>query len=269
MRTLKLTLAYDGTDYAGWQVQNARRQTSPARRELLPGRADVRHQKKTQKPTVQGTVEGALSRILQEQVKIVGSGRTDAGVHALAQVAHCRIRSPMPCERVQRALNSVLPSDIVVTHLEEVRSDFHARFDAKWKRYRYQLVTGPVVLPFERRYVHQVRVPLNVALMRREAAALRGRHDMRAFHQRSRLVRDARRTIRDIRLIRRGDRLTIEIEANGFLHTMMRGIVGTLLDVGRGHRPPGTIARILKTRDRRLLGPTAPARGLSLLSVTY
>jgi tRNA pseudouridine38-40 synthase len=202
-------------------------------------------------------------------VRVVGSGRTDAGVHAIAQVAHIRIRATIPQERLKAALNSVLPSDIVVTQVEEASPGFHARFDAKSKRYRYCIVNGPTVLPFERRYVHHVRAPLNVPLMRREAALLHGRLDMRAFHKAGRPVSDTRRTISEIRIGRRGMRLLIEIEASGFLYTMMRRIVGTLIDIGRGHRPPGTMARIFRVNAYGLVGQTAPAKGLFLLEVKY
>ena len=178
-------------------------------------------------------------------------------------------RSTISCEALRRAANALLPPDIVVTKVEDVRKGFHARFDAKQKRYRYRIVNGPVVLPFERRYVHQVRTSLNLALMRREASALVGRHDMRAFHKTSRPVRNARRHISSLSIRKQGDHVTLDIEADGFLHTMVRPIVGTLLDVGRGHRPPGTMAALLTRRDRRLAGPAAPAKGLCLLEVRY
>jgi len=254
MRTLKLTIAYDGTDYAGWQIQEKRNQKAESRR---------------QRPTIQGTLERAIRRILQERVRIVGSGRTDAGVHALAQVAHARVRSSMPCRRLQAALNGVLPADVVVTRIEEAPPSFHARFDAKAKRYRYVIVNGPVVLPFERRYVHHVSVPLDIGLMRREAKMLLGRHDFRAFHNTGRQVSNTRRTVTAIHIRRQGRCLVIDIEASGFLYTMVRGIVGTLIDIGRDHRPPGTMAAILNTKDRRRVGPTAPARGLTLVNVVY
>jgi len=244
-RTLALTLAYDGTGFAGWQIQ------------------------RSQRPTIQGTLQRVLRQILGERVIVVASGRTDAGVHALAQVAHLRTRSPIPSKRLRQALNSLLPPAIVVTKLEEAHATFHARFCAKSKRYRYQIVTGPVVLPFEQRYVHHVPRHLNVGLMRREAHVLVGRHDVRAFHGAGRPVQDTRRTITDIQVQQRGDHITIEVEASGFLYTMVRSIVGTLIDIGRGHRPPGTMARLLKTKDRRLVGPTAPARGLWLVKVRY
>jgi tRNA pseudouridine38-40 synthase len=247
MRTLKLTIAYDGTRYAGWQVQT----------------------RSSQRPTIQGTIERVLSRILRESVKVVGSGRTDAGVHALSQVAHVKTRSVATCERLLRSLNQLLPPDIAVTRVEEVKDTFHARFSASQKRYRYRVFTGSVVPPFIRPYVHQARAPLNLALMRREAAALKGRHDFRAF-ARARWEKDATiRTITGVQLRRRGDEIHLEIEGNGFLHTMVRSVAGTLLDIGRGRLPPGTMRRMLVTGERRLAGTTAPPRGLALVFVAY
>jgi len=245
MRTLKFTIAYDGTRYAGWQVQKGRR------------------------PTIQGTLERVLSRILRESVKVVGSGRTDAGVHAQAQVAHVRTRSRLPCRRLLQSVNALLPTDIAVLRVEEAAPGFHARFDAVGKRYRYRIFTGPVVPPFIRPYVHHVRVPLDVALMRREAAGLKRRHDFRAFARAGSGRTSSVRTVAEIAVIRRGQELHVEVEGNGFLHTMVRSIAGTLLDVGRGSLPPGRIRTMLRTKQRRLAGATAPAKGLTLVSVTY
>lgn len=251
MRTLKLTIAYDGTRYVGWQVQNTRRQ-------------------KGQKPTIQGTLEQVLRRILQEPVTVIGSGRTDAGVHALAQTAHVRTRSPMPASRLLRSLSALLPSDIAVLKIEEASEAFHARFDARRKRYRYRIYAGEVVPPFIRPYVHQVRAPLDVRAMRREAAALKGRHDFRAFARTERLhPRSTRRAITDIAVTRRGSEIQIDVQGNGFLHTMVRRIAGTLIDVGRGHLAPGTVRRLLNTGARGAAGTTAPAQGLSLVRVEY
>ena len=247
MRTLKLTIAYDGTRYAGWQVQR----------------------RGTRKPTVQGTIEQTLRQILQEPVNVVGSGRTDAGVHALAQIAHLKTRTIIPHKRLLRSLNQLLPHDIAITHLEEANGSFHARFDTVAKRYRYRLFTGAVVPPFIRPYVHHVGVPLNTALMRREAASLRGRHDVRAFARTGQAARGTVRTITRIELRRRGAELHLNIEGTGFLHTMVRSIMGTLIDIGRGRLPAGTIRRMLRTGDRRLAGTTAPPHGLTLVSVDY
>lgn len=253
MRTLKLTIAYDGTNYAGWQIQQIKNQKSRIKN----------------RSTIQGTLEQVLRRILQENVSIVGSGRTDAGVHALAQVAHVRTRSPMPAARLLRSLNALLPPDIAVLKVEEAPETFHARFGARRKRYRYRIYTGEVVPPFIRSYVHQVRAPLNVSLMRREAAALKGAHDFRAFARAPGKRRNTRRGVTALSLIRRGQELQLDVEGNGFLHTMVRSIAGTLIDVGRGHRPPGTVRRMLASRARHLAGTTAPAQGLTLVSVTY
>ncbi len=255
MRTLKLTIAYDGTRYAGWQRQR---------------RASLAVLGSTQRPTIQATIEAVLARVLQESVAIVGSGRTDAGVHALAQIAHVKTRTTCSCARLLRSLNALLPSDIAVTRIEDVEETFHARFDAVSKRYRYRVFTAPVVPPFIRPYVSHVRAPLRLALMRRELAAVKGRHDFAAFARAG--TRTSRPTVRVVtaaRLTRRGDEVHIEVEGNGFLHTMVRSLTGTLLDVGRGRRPPGTIVKMLKTRRRALAGTTAPAHGLSLLSVSY
>jgi tRNA pseudouridine38-40 synthase len=232
-------------------------------------------------------------------VRVIGSGRTDAGVHALAQVAHASIRSRIPLGHLQRGLNALLRPHIVVTGIEEARAGFHARYDARRKRYRYRIINAPTVLPFERRYVHHVTTPLNAAVMKREAQALRGRHDFAPFakqgppsrtallpvrfgeasaklaHDSARAkqgspVKDTRRTVTEVRLIRRaGGLLEFEIEADGFLYGMVRRIVGTLLDIGRDVRSPGTIADILRTKCARLVGPTAPARGLCLVRVQY
>ena len=152
--------------------------------------------------------------------------------------------------------------------IEETPPHFHARYDAVAKRYRYRIFTGPVVPPFIRPYVHHVRVRLDVALMRREAACLKRRHDFQAFARIGSGFRTTR-TISDVQVMRRGPELHIEVAGDGFLHTMVRSIAGTLLDVGRGRLPVGTIRRMLKTGDRRLAGTTAPAYGLTLVSVTY
>ena len=242
-RTLQLTIAYDGTRYAGWQVQ-------------------------ARQPTIQGTLEAVLRRVLREPVTVAGSGRTDAGVHAAAQIAHLRTRSSIPARQLLRSLNQLLPPDIAVIRIAELRRPFHARFDARRKQYRYRMFTGEVVPPFIRPYVHHVRAPLRVALMRKEAAALKGRHDFKAF-VRAGTPGTTTRTITALRLRRCGQELQLDIEGNGFLHTMVRSIAGTLIDVGRGHLPADTVRRMLRTRDRRLAGTTAPPQGLVLMEVMY
>jgi len=267
MRTLKLTIAYDGTRYAGWQSQTGTRQT-PARRWRTPGRAAHSRLRK-QKPTIQETLETALQTVLRQPVKVVGSGRTDAGVHAEGQVAHIRIHSPMPAGRLLRAANALLPSDIAVTGVEDAAPAFHARFQARRKRYRYRLYTGDVAPPFIRPYVHELRAPLSFARMRREAAALTGRHDFRAFARVPERQGGTTRTLYDVRIRRWGPEIACEFEGNGFLYTMVRSMVGTLVDVGRGRLPTGTVRRMLRSRRRELAGTTAPAKGLTLVSVAY
>jgi tRNA pseudouridine38-40 synthase len=191
-------------------------------------------------------------------------------VHAHAQVAHLKTRSPIACERLLRSVNALLPHDIAVLSAAEVSGRFHARFQARRKSYRYRIFTGPVVPPFIRPYVHHVRHPLNLPLMRREAASLAGRHDFRGFARGSGQGRaSTTRRLEAIAIRRAGPELQLDISGNGFLHTMVRSIAGTLIDVGRGRLPEGTVRRILRTRDRRLAGTTAPAKGLMLMHVEY
>ncbi len=255
MRTLKLTIAYDGTRYAGWQVQRGQR-------------------------TVQGTLEAALRRLLQEPARIVASGRTDTGVHALAQAAHLKTRSRLPERRLLMSVNQLLPGDIAVMAIESAPARFHARFDARGKQYRYRIFTGPAVPPFIRPYVHHVRAPLNLAAMRRELRGLVGRNNFRAFSktgraparrasQPGRAGRSTVRRVTRVSLVRAGDEIRLEIEGSGFLHLMVRSIAGTLIDVGRGRLPEGTVRRMLRRKDRRLAGTTAPGKGLALVRVTY
>lgn len=254
-------MAYDGTDFAGWQIQAGGQPTEPhAARKWRPASAG--------RPTVQGTLQRVLRQILQEPVSIIGSGRTDAGAHALGQVAHVITRSRITPSRLRHGLNSLLPPSITVRAVEDAPASFHARSSAISKRYRYTIVRD-VPLPFERRYVHHVRVPLDVRLMQREAKALLGRHDFRAFQRTGGAVEDTRRRITKAVLRRSADRLVFEIEGTGFLYTMVRSIVGTLIDVGRGRLPAGAISAALRRRDRRLVGPTAPANGLCLVEVAY
>lgn len=280
MRTLRLTIAYDGTRYAGWQIQQ--RRTRTLRGDMLHATSNTSntlgttchvslvtcHKKK--RPTIQGVLEHTLYRILREPVRVVGSGRTDAGVHSIAQVAHIRIRHPIACERLLRSLNQLLPTDVAVTAIEPVPATFHARFGTTTKRYHYRIFIGAVVPPFIRPYVYHFSKPLHLARMRREAKAFVSRHDFRAFARASSLVgRRSIRTITDIQIKRHKEEITIEVEGNGFLHTMVRRMVGALLDVGRGYLPEGSIHRMLREPNRHPSATTAPAQGLSLVSVSY
>jgi len=253
MRNIRLALEYEGTHYCGWQTQgNARSSRSPRQK------------------TIQETIEKALQGILQEKVRLIGSGRTDAGVHAGAQVANFKTTSCIPAGKLQKALNSLLPDDIVVTRLEEAEADFHSRFQAISKVYRYTILNRSYPSAFLRDRVYYYPYPLDVRLMRREAQVLVGRHDLKAFRAADKKERGSVRTVKSIMLARGRDGfLRIDIEADGFLYNMVRNIVGTLIEIGRGRFPAGSMKRILRSRDRGQAGPTAPAVGLCLEQVKY
>jgi tRNA pseudouridine38-40 synthase len=247
-RTIKLTLAYDGTDFAGWQIQ-----------------ADAR--------TVQGTVQAMLERIAGEKIALVGSGRTDAGVHALGQVASFETSSQRTCDVFHRALNAELPDDISIVEVKEAPPGFHALRSARRKRYRYVIHEGSVRDVFARRYVWCWPTQLDAKAMARAATSLAGTHDFSSFEtagsERESSVRnvfavDVARPISD-----RPHEIQIEVEADGFLYNMVRAIVGTLVEVGRGARPEQWAAEVLAARNRSAAGRTAPPQGLFLLCVKY
>jgi len=256
MRTLKLTLAYDGTTYAGWQRQSCA-------------------------PTIQGCLELAFGEIEGRTVAVVGAGRTDAGVHALGQVASVRLAHPIDPATLTRALNAKLPTDIRVLHVEEAPIDFHARYGARRKVYRYCLATGPVASPFHRLYAWHLLQRLRLREMRQAAAVLCGQHDFAAFHTAGGDVETGStvRTIFDVAVTpsRSSDRLevssteyvTVDVVGDGFLRHMVRIIVGTLVEVGLGRRAVLAVADALASRRRDHAGPTAPPHGLKLLCVEY
>jgi len=244
VRNLKLIIEYDGTNYAGWQTQS--------------GRA-----------TLQQTLEETIHKITGEWMHVQGSGRTDSGVHALGQTANFRTRSRIPAARLRLALNALLPPDIVVRSVREAPPEFHAQFDAKWKTYRYTILNDRVPTALNRFFCHQVPVPLGVRAMRRAARCLVGRHDFQAFRSEGWREKDTVRTIRRLTVSKEGRYIYVTVTGDGFLYNMVRAIVGTLVDIGRGKRPPEDMEKILKSRDRKQAGPTAPARGLCLISVTY
>jgi len=245
MRNIKLTLEYDGTNYAGWQVQNKKHRT------------------------LQETLEKALQKILQKRIKIIGSGRTDAGVHANAQVANFKIDSSIAIEKLQKALNAVLPDDISVIKTEEAGLDFHSRFSAKSKVYRYTILNRPSRSAILRDTAYFFPYPLNLKLMRKEARVLLGRHNFKSFQAADKKERDVTRTIKNLKITRDKDFIYIDIEADGFLYNMVRNIVGTLIEIGRGKLTQGSTKKILLTRNRKFAGPTVPAKGLCLLKVKY
>jgi tRNA pseudouridine38-40 synthase len=248
MRTLKLTLAYDGTNYFGWQYQPDR-------------------------PTVQGALEAALRGITREEIRVAGSGRTDAGVHALAQVVSFRTGTRLSCAELLKALNAMLPEDIAVRELAEAAEDFHAIRSAVRKRYRYQIHDGPIPDVFLRRYVWHYGHPLDVPAMHGAGQALVGTHDFASFQTQGTERESTVRTVYELS-VRRGagaesDLVTLEVEANGFLYNMVRAIVGTLVKVGGGRKPVDWPLEVLQACDRRVAGMTAPPQGLFLLRVEY
>ena len=262
MPTFKITLAYDGTDFVGWQRQAAG-------------------------VSIQGLLEDALRELDGRDVTVMGAGRTDAGVHALGQVAAFAIERPLAADVIVRALNARLPHTVRVLSAEEAPASFRARADARSKTYRYRIWNGDVVSPFERRFVWHVPGALNVDAMRAAAQLLEGLHDFAAFQTAGSDVRTTERQIlrsaieSEIRSTRSGrpepvegrnpqsEILTYEVCGTGFLRHMVRAIAGSLVEIGRGHRPPTWMADVLASRDRRQAGPTAPARGLFLVSVVY
>ena len=244
-RTLKLTLSYDGTDFAGWQVQ-------------------------PRQPTIQGCLERALARIEGRPVKAAGSGRTDAGVHALAQVASCSLRNPIPAAGLLKALNRLLPPAIRVTDVDEVAAGFHARHLALAKTYEYRTHRGALCPPFEARYAYWHPYPLDESSMFLATGRLEGEKDFRSFASSTKVAPNSTvRTVFSSVLHRKGDYLVYRVRGSGFLYRMVRNLVGTLLEIGRGNLRPSDIDRILAARDRRAAGPTAPARGLFLAGVEY
>jgi tRNA pseudouridine38-40 synthase len=245
MRNLKLTLCYEGSDFAGWQVQP--------------------HQR-----TVQAEIEKALLEIEGKPVRVHGSGRTDAGVHALGQVASLELENRIPLKNLQKALNCLLPPAIRILDIAEVGPEFHARHSALAKTYEYRWWREDVCPPFERRYVWRHPYPLDEAAMSEAAPLFEGEHDFRslATHNGTDLLSTVR-TIYSSRLERIGPRLIYRVRGSGFLYNMVRNIVGTLLEVGRGNIQAHSIPAILEARDRVAAGPTAPAVGLFLVSVEY
>ena len=244
MPNLKLTLQYSGTAYFGWQIQ--------------PGR-----------PTIQGHLKEALRVLLREEVMPHGAARTDAGVHALGQVANVPHQAEAEPRRLLRGLNALLPPDIRVTSVAPVRDDFHARHSARGRIYRYRIQHGEVHSPFEREYSAWVRAPLDAAAMGRAAALIVGRHDFGAFRGAGCQSLSPLKTIRRSEIVSENGLITYTVEADSFLQYMVRNIAGTLIEVGRGKLAADRVAAILDSRDRRQAGPTAPACGLFLVEVLY
>ncbi len=250
IRNLKLTLAYDGTDFSGWQLQ--------------PSAA-----------TVQGTLASAIGRLTGENVLPQGSGRTDAGVHALAQVATFATASSVPTENFLKALNDLLPASIRILEVAEVPREFHARKSAKAKTYRYRIFRAAICSPFLARYVWHFPYPLAEDAMAEAAGQVAGEHDFTSFAavdpERGTENGEASnvRTIFSSAIGREGDELVYTVRGSGFLHHMVRNLVGTFILVGKGTLEPRDLTRILSARDRSAAAATAPASGLVLVNVEY
>ena len=245
MPNLKLILEYDGTHYHGWQ-----RQPSLS--------------------TIQGILEEAIRKVTGEKVTVIGAGRTDAGVHALGQVANFKTKTRLKPDAWQRALNSVLPEDIVVRQAEKVSDRFHARYDARGKIYQYRILNRSFRSAIQRKHQWVVYPCLKTVRMRAAAHLLRGRHDFSAFQGGSKQNRKrALCTVKRLALARQGDDIFITIEADRFLHQMIRMIVGTMVEVGKGKRSPTEIRKILESKDQSQAGQTAPPQGLFLMTVKY
>jgi tRNA pseudouridine38-40 synthase len=244
MTKYKATLQYVGTRYAGWQIQ--KNQT-----------------------TIQGQLRDALSTISGQPVSVIGTGRTDSGVHAMAQVAHFILPKRIPREKLIRSLNGILPWDIRVISLSLVSSSFHAQKDAIRKRYEYRIYNGPTLSPFLHGYVLHVRHALDLRAMQEAAQQLCATHDFTGFAAATTQVKNRTRHVTLSQILKRGCHVTYRVEANGFLHHMVRNIVGTLLQIGSGKRPTGDIRRIIQSKDRRIAGPTAPPQGLYLMKIWH
>ncbi len=244
MTKYKVVVQYLSAGYSGWQVQK-----------------DL--------PTIGGTIEAVLSRLTGESPAVVGSGRTDAGVHALGQVAHFRLEKPCCSKRLLRSLNGLLPMNIRVLRLVTVPPSFHAQKDVLKKRYVYRIYNGPILSPFLHGRVYQVFPVLDFDRMQEAAESICGSHDFSGFAASTTRVKNRSRNVVLSGWRRKGRSLEYRIEGKGFLHHMVRNIVGTLVQVGLGKRPPESMLEILKAGDRRRAGPTAPAEGLYLAKVWY
>jgi tRNA pseudouridine38-40 synthase len=255
-RTLKLTVSYDGTRFVGWQRQATGE-------------------------SIQGLLEEALARFEGAPVTVQGAGRTDAGVHALGQVASVQLTCTHDVDALLRGLNTSLPPEVRVTAVEEAASDFHARFSARSKTYRYVIRNARIVSPFERAYVWHVPEPLDVEAMQTAAAALVGTHDFAAFASAGSETKDTTRSISRSEILKvaalhqppttnhQPALLSYDVTGTGFLRHMVRAVVGTLVEIGRGWRPASSMASLVARRERADAGATAPPHGLFLVCVDY
>lgn len=244
MKRVKLTVAYDGTNYCGWQVQN-------------------------NGITIEAMLDQALRDLTGEPIHVLGASRTDSGVHAMGNVAVFDTEARMPGEKFSYALNQRLPEDIRIQHSCEVPLDFHPRYQETVKTYEYRILNREFPLPAYRFNTHFIYYSLDEKRMQQAADLLAGEHDFRSFCTVGAQVKSTVRTIYEIKVIREGDLITIRITGNGFLYNMVRIIAGTLMKVGTGEWEPRKMTEILEAKDRAAAGPTAPAKGLTLMKISY
>ena len=244
MKRIKLTIAYDGTNYCGWQVQ--------------PNGI-----------TVEEVVNKALKKLTGEDIQVIGASRADSGVHALGNVAVFDTHTTIPPERISYALNQRLPEDIVIVKSEEVAEDFHPRYCDCSKTYEYHILNTRIPIPTKRLTNYFVSYDLDVEKMRKAAGYLIGEHDFVSFCNVRTDVEDTVRTVTELEILKDGEEITIRISGNGFLYNMVRIIVGTLIRVGRGFYEPEKVKEILEAKDRKAAGVTAPPHGLILAEIRY
>ena len=244
MKRVMLTVAYDGTNYHGWQLQ-------------------------PNVTTIESVLNEKLSELFKEEIKVIGASRTDTGVHALGNIAVFDTSARMPAEKVSYALNQKLPDDIKIQASREVPLDFHPRHQNSKKTYEYRILNREFSLPTQRLYSYFTYVPLDIALMQQAADYLIGEHDFKSFCSVNTVAETTIRTIYDIKIDKREDMITIRVTGSGFLYNMVRIIAGTLMDAGKGKLKPSEVPLILNALDRQKAGPTAPACGLTLVSYEY
>lgn len=244
MKRVKLTVSYDGTNYCGWQVQNN-------------GTA------------VQNVIDQHLTQLLGEPIETTGASRTDAGVHALGNVAVFSTNHRMPAEKISYAMNARLPDDIRIEKSEEVPEGFHPRYCESVKTYEYKILNRQMGIPTVRFYSHHCYVPLDVEKMREAAQYIVGIHDFKSFCGAGAQVKTTVREVLSLDVQKDGEMITIRVTGKGFLYNMVRIIAGTLMNVGKGMYPPEYVQDIIESCDRNAAGPTAPARGLTLIGIRY
>jgi tRNA pseudouridine38-40 synthase len=240
----KAVIQYDGTNYSGWQIQ--------------PNNV-----------TIQGTIQQILHKITEEKITIHASGRTDAGVHALGQVASFKIEKVMKASSLQSALNSLLPQDIRIIHLSEAPDEFNAQYNANSKEYQYQIFSGKVLSPFLYRYFYHLSIELDIAEMKKAAKKFIGEHDFSAFKSAESTCKNYIRKVFQSDIVSNKDIIYYIVVANGFMHYMVRTMVGTLIEVGRGKIPAEQIEEIITSKNRAKAGATAPPQGLFLIKANY